>query len=192
MDNIKQWLSYHQQVKLIRQYAKPDDRILIIGNEDGLIKPYLETKFGYKSIITLDINNKNNPDIVMDIKNINKLKLDFDLIVCCEVLEHLPFKHFEEILTNLSMMTNYLILSLPVNGVSLTFSFTAWLSRIFCFNIQLPIKTKIYDQHYWEINKNVNMVDIINIISKYYKILKAFNYKYNPYHYFLVLKTNKR
>lgn len=51
-------------------------------------------------------------------------------------------------------------------------------------------KHKIYEGHFWEINdsNNTKISNILNIINKYYSVIKYGKVRYNPYHYYFMLK----
>ncbi|KKM15415.1 hypothetical protein LCGC14_1696330 [marine sediment metagenome] len=89
--------------------------VLEIGKGDGFVSSILNQ---YCNLTTLDFMREYNPDILM---NITKLKqLDtiknnvFDLILICEVLEHIPYEKIDGILQILRKKTKeYLIISVP-------------------------------------------------------------------------------
>lgn len=57
------------------------------------------------NVYTFDFNNALEPDFCGDVANITEvLPEDFkvDVILCCEVLEHLPYENFEPMLNQLN------------------------------------------------------------------------------------------
>jgi len=89
-------------------------RILYVGKATG-IAPYLLSQCpeGPK-VITLDIEEKFEPDIVGSVLDIPLEDLDVDVTVCGQVLEHLPFEDFMPALKEMRRVTRErLVLSLP-------------------------------------------------------------------------------
>lgn len=84
------------RLKFITTYLNQSDIICDIGNQGKNI-PDLQ---GYK-LVTLDITDSTNPDIVADITKYNENIEDnyFDALLCTEVLEHVvdPFAAIREI-----------------------------------------------------------------------------------------------
>ena len=96
---------------------KPN-RVLEIGKGSGFVTSILNR---YCNLTTLDFNQDHNPDLLIDITNLKQLdtlKDEFyDLILICEVLEHIPYEKIEGILQILKKKTKkYLILSVPNQG----------------------------------------------------------------------------
>jgi ubiquinone/menaquinone biosynthesis C-methylase UbiE len=111
------------------------------------------------SVTVLDIDPDLEPDIQASVENMPLKENAFDVSVCCQVLEHLPFERFTVALKEIRRVTrSHLVLSLPDNN------------RFFNFKLQLgsfnnalqgsiprlrpkPIGKSRYDQmgHFWEI-----------------------------------------
>jgi len=114
----------------------------------------------------------------------------YDIVLCAEVLEHIKFSKFEICLNNISKLSKeYAIITLPdaKGGYYLDIS----LPKVHKY-LYVPsfIKHKIYEAHFWEINnsKHTEISNILNFMSKYYHIIKYGKVKYQPYHYYFMLK----
>jgi len=181
------WISYWQQIKEVLD-LKPKE-VLEIGIGNKTVANYLKNQ-GIE-VKTLDINKKLEPDIVASVLNIPLKDNSFDVVLCAEVLEHLPFKQFEKGLSELKRVTNkYLVLSLPHFGHSIKFSFKIPLikEKKFALRVPFPIRHKFNGQHYWEIGKKgYPLLKIKQIIKKYFKIKKDFIPFENQYHHFFIL-----
>lgn len=102
--------SYRQQL----QYAcrEPHRRALVVGKGDGLV-PQLMKDQGI-DVVMLDVNSNLEPDLLGSVERIPAPDNSFDVCLCCQVLEHLPFERFESCLREIRRVTSsHLILSLP-------------------------------------------------------------------------------
>ncbi len=190
----KQIFSQIHQFELIKKHA--DKKILEIGPGNGLTS-FLIKSSGY-DLKTFDINENLKPDVCGDITQIEEYftNSEFDTILCCEVLEHLPFDEFESIIEKLSQITTRtIILSLPQNKknfLDIDISLRFLHSRSFNFNaLQRYGNNKLPDQHFWEVgsSKTTLAKQLESILAKYTHILKKESYYANRYHIFYVLTT---
>jgi len=102
--------AYWHQIDEIRR-SKPRN-CLEVGVGTGLVATYLHRQ-GIQ-IDTLDINAELQPSIVGSVTKIPCADDAYDVVSCCQVLEHLPFDEFKPALTELRRVSrNKMILSLP-------------------------------------------------------------------------------
>lgn len=196
--NLERFISYFYQIDLIRKTKA--EKILFIGIGDGLVVNYLK-KNNNLDIITLDIAQDLNPDIVADIKEFNSAE-KYDLVVAFEVLEHLLFEDFDVILKKLKKLSDRVLISLPYRNSSLElvikFPFIRTLFKKDYFRILIPIPIKfpgfqISGQHYWEIDsQKYKMKKIKNIINKYFDIQCFKRALLTPYKCFFVLESKNK
>src|SRR3989338_10935584 len=96
-DSLGRFISYFYQIKETIN-TKPKT-ILEIGIGNKTVCYYL--KYAGFHVTTLDINKELNPDKVGDIRDIPFPNNQFDTVIACEILEHIPFldlpKAFEEL-----------------------------------------------------------------------------------------------
>ncbi len=99
--NKKNFSSYYIQLREILGLPKSKvESILEIGPGEGIFESLL-INFPYRLTI-IDVDPDNSPDIVCDILN-NPIKDNaFDMVVCFQVLEHLPYNYFGQIMKSLS------------------------------------------------------------------------------------------
>ncbi|KKN10246.1 hypothetical protein LCGC14_1038600 [marine sediment metagenome] len=92
------------------------ENVLEIGKGHGFVSSILSQ---YCNLDTLDITKEYNPDLFIDITNLKQLDNTlpdefYDLILICEVLEHIPYGNIDGILQILKKKTKkYLIISVP-------------------------------------------------------------------------------
>lgn len=187
----RRWMSYWYQINEISK-LKPKN-VLEIGIGNGLVTWYLR-KSGIK-VTTCDINKNLKPDITTDIRNLKFRDNEFDFVLCAQVLEHLPFRYFRKVLTNIYRISNkWVLITLPDYSVFdffFSFKLIPFIPRITkIFRIRFPIKHQYDGNHYWEINKKgFSDKKIKSIFTEMnFKIIKDYNPKENPFHRFFLLK----
>jgi ubiquinone/menaquinone biosynthesis C-methylase UbiE len=189
-DSKARFCSYwHQINEIIKLRA---NKILEIGIGNGFVSEYLKKR--KLNVITIDIDQHLQPDIVGNIVKLPFKSNYFDSLICYEVLEHLPYVNFHDALLEINRVTNkFVTLSLPdINPTLRCFIKFPKFNEI---RICIPIKrfiTSIHKNggdHYWEIGKkgySLNKI-IADIRSAGFKIEKTYRVFENPYHRFFLL-----
>lgn len=190
-DTKERFISYwHQIDEVIKLNPK---KALEIGVGNSFVSNYLK-KRGI-NLITLDIDKRLNPDVLGSILQLPFPSAFFDVIICYEILEHLPYKDFNMSLSEIYRVSkSHAIFSIPD------------VTKVYRFNIQIPkigeIKRliplfrlrnpvhKFYGEHYWEIGKaGYPFSKITKDIQKSgFKIEKTYRVFENPYHRFFILR----
>ncbi|MHC4413829.1 MAG: class I SAM-dependent methyltransferase [Planctomycetota bacterium] len=102
--------SYRYQ--LIYALRSQPKTALLIGKGDGLVTDLLRR--ARVDVTTLDIDPALEPDAVGSVEDIPLPGNAFDVAICCEVLEHLPFERFRACLGQLGRVTRrHLVVSVP-------------------------------------------------------------------------------
>lgn len=194
----ERWSSYFRQIDEIKKIEINEKRsinVCIVGVGDGLI-PRLIQYFCNCTITTYDYDKELLPDITGDILELSKRVNDcFDVIVCCQVLEHIPYAEFEKSLAEIEACLNHngkCIMSLPDSGCDLgvglmtpvwsackRFRFCKWWKKNWNYN----------GEHYWEINatRAYSLRTVTKVIKKFFIIEKNYLVANNLYHRFFVL-----
>jgi hypothetical protein len=169
--------------------------MLEIGKGNGFVSTYL--KLSGVKVTTVDINPNLSPDIVasiLDLPDILK-KEKYDLVVCCEVLEHLEFAQFENCLFILRQYSSNLYLTLP--QYRKWFGFSGFMripkiDKIFRLGFYLRTKKNLDNGHihFWEIDyeEKCSRSKILENLKKYYQRITNGCYELNPYHEFFICK----
>lgn len=184
---FSRWISYWYQINEVLN-LKPKN-CLIIGVGDGIVVDIIKKYIG--EVKTLDIDEELKPDFITSVEKIPLQDASFDVILCAEVLEHLPFNKFDDSLNELRRLSKkYVILSLPHFGpiIKLNFKIPFLKEVKTIIKIPFPIKHKI-NEHHWELGKRgYSLERVRRVIRKYFKIEKEFIPFDNQYHHFFRLK----
>lgn len=190
-----QWISFSEQGRLIKKYSN-SSAVLEIGKGTGITQ-FVSKELLKNTHLCYDIDASLKPDILgnlLDIKE--KIKEKFDLIVCFQVLEHIEFMHFENIVSDLAKLSNsYIIISLPIAGRIPFHLQGKILKSIFSFEfiIRTKYKYSIGLTHHWEIgsSRSTSKKNLRTILNNYFEIIDEFRPSGQTYHYFYVLKVRK-
>jgi len=157
---------YYYQIKAVRESGAK--KVLEIGPGPGVVT-YILKKAGIE-VITCDCEKKLLPDICADIRNLPLTDNSVDFILCCQVLEHLPFADFPQALNELKRVTRERVLISIPYAARVIYSLhklpggrrNSWVIHF----PWLPVKTKMVDGHYWEMGrKGYAKKKIVNAIN---------------------------
>jgi SAM-dependent methyltransferase len=148
---------YHlgsQYLDLIENF--PDANIiLVIGIGDGLLPSVLRSK-GF-DVETIDIDSALQPTYRCNVTDLKQIKRKYDVVICSNVLEHLPFEFFQKALSEIKRVAKQgLILTLPYAGIVVGSTLNVDpLMTPKKLQIKIPLfafkRHKFDGQHYWEI-----------------------------------------
>ena len=190
--------SYYQQINEVAKCKWKT--VLLIWVWDWIVADCIK-KIG-KDVTTFDFDKALNPDIIWDVTKIDEIiTRNYDIVVCCQVLEHIPFEIFEETVERIHKIANNCILSLPNKNI--------WIkNRSFCpifRNIIRKFHFRIFWQNNWELNKDWGwehfreidakpewkLKNIEMILDKFYKHRKRLFHLRIHITYFLFYKKTK-
>ncbi len=188
-NDSKRWMSYWYQIKEVLESTP--ERVLVIGKGNGLVPAYL--KIRGLNVVTLDNDKSLGPDIEGSVLNMPIDDNSFDVVLCAEMLEHLPYDEFGGALSEVKRVTkNRAIISLPHFGPAIRFFLKIpFLPELgFILKLPYPIKHQFKGEHYWEIGKRgYPLRRIRNDIKKSgFAIKNDYIVFENPLHHFFVLK----
>lgn len=190
----RRWSSYAVQVREV-MLLKPAV-ILEIGPGNNVVGSVLK-QLGYK-VETLDLDPRIKPTYIGSITDervVRKLAGKFDLVLACQVFEHLGYKDFLKSLESLKRVAPKMVMSLPYTEIN---------SKFFQLSLKIPgikkvgfmskliykrVEHQFDGEHYWEIGKRGYPLNMIkrDITRTGWRIDKSFLNPENPFHYFLVL-----
>ena len=186
----KRFISCYYQLRYI--YGINPKNILEIGVGGGLLKKFLRDTFSYK---TLDIRETLKPDVVGSVVQLPVKNNAFDLVVCFQMLEHLPFSEFEPALKEIARVSRKdVLISLPYSSTSLYLEakLPFLKDRILRCGVRIPhfFRKHSFDgQHYWEVGrKGYSIKTIKKSLEKFFNVKETFNPTDNTYHLFFRLE----
>lgn len=195
-NSIERYISYFYQVDTIMQL--PDCMsVLEIGMGSGLVANELR-QLGVE-VTTCDFDSSLNPNIVADVRNLPIQMNSYDCVMACQVLEHVSYSEFEDVLCSFSKITKkYVVISVPERhtGFNMVLKFpgiqTLFKRKFFDWSLRFPVRFPGFaesGQHYWEIDGHTTTTAKVRAsIKKYFSIRKEFNPPLNKYHHFFVLE----
>lgn len=180
------WYQIHEVVKL-----RPK-RLLEIGIGNKTVSDYLK-KIGV-NVTTCDLDKNLKPDIVGDILDLPFKKDSFDVVLCAEILEHLPFRLIPKSLKQIYKVTSkYAVITLPHFSLANLYLGIKVLPFIpkkeLTIKVDFPFNHKFDGQHYWEISKK--KYDLKQLRKTFtengFFIEKDYYPPENPRHHFFIL-----
>lgn len=182
------WLSYWYQIS--ETIKKEPKKVLIIGKGAGIVEVVIGLLAPQIKIFSCDIEFKLYPDIVADIKNLPIREKSIDIIICCQVLEHIKWEFIEEILENFkNLAKTCVIISVPQKRKYIKFEID--FPYIGCKRLILKYpfckKETSSKQHCWELNRGISKKRFEKLIQKFFKIEKTFLNEINCEHRFYIL-----
>ncbi len=200
-DDLNRFISYFYQINWIQELNPSNILEIWIGNKT--VSTYLKTQ-GF-NVHTCDFDSTLQPDTCADIRNLPFQNNSFDVILCCEVLEHLPFSELNKVIDELARISSKnLIISVPYCSANFEFlirfpfiykltSFIFSKGRRYIYLLmRIPKFYKKFHfdgQHYWELWTKWHSLSVFkSILLTQFLIEKEITPVLNPYHYFFYLK----
>jgi len=183
---LAQLFSLSHQINEIHK-LKPAS-ILEIGIGNGFTSSFLR-RAGYR-VTTVDINPDLEPDICAPLDQVGSIIGDdrVDLVVCCEVLEHMPLQEFIPSLDHLAKFGKRLFLTLPNYKASIGIGGLLRIpktgARPFDWTIDIPRRKKLAAEHFWEVGSEdrSSLKAIASELNKKYASVEVKKLPLNPYH----------
>ncbi|MFA7061064.1 MAG: class I SAM-dependent methyltransferase [Pedobacter sp.] len=158
--------------------------VLEIGPGNGVVT-YVLRKAGIH-VDTLDHDPALKPDFVGSVLDMPFQPNSYDAVMCCQVLEHLPWEHFSKAMQNISAVAkNRIVISLPHNSRRFFVEFKLPKIRNILWELDIPIKNNpisFEGEHYWEIGKGASEEDVLSIFKKINLTIKG-SYRVPEYRY---------
>ncbi len=189
-ENAERWTSYYHQVDLVKKFAPTT--CLEIGVGNGIVSQVIR-QLGIE-LTTLDIDAKLQPSIVGSVTSIPLPDTSVDVVLCAEVLEHLPFDVFETCIAEIARVAKEgAVISLPRWGYTmrLLWSMPFWKGG---WAYKLPFTKPITPggEHCWEIGRTgYPLARIQAVLKKHFIVERTWLSVWMPYHQFFVLRKRR-
>lgn len=193
--SLRQLGSVAHQLHLI--WKMRPRNVLEIGPGNGLVSVCLR-QAGIP-VTTVDINPHLEPDICAPLHEVpSHIQDRFDLVLCCEVLEHMPLAELDDNLDVLRSMGQRLLLTLPNSSYSLGFGGLAFIPRYTTWLVDLNIDLPLWKRpikgtaHFWEVgySKGCHRRDIMSRLRARYERVRTGRFAMNPYHLFFTCESD--
>jgi len=193
------WISYWHQIMEASSFADVH-RILEIGPGNQIVANTLK-QMGYE-VKTMDADEHVPADYHWDIRTLKNWpdKDEFDVVLCCQILEHVPFENVKNILEDLAEISKkYLVVSLPYSekGTFKPFMYFKLIPFIRSFRFIKVFSVFPYKRtsvsssgHYWEIGEKGRSLKRVRALFEEsgWKMKKHYPVFENSYHYMFVLE----
>lgn len=182
--------SIGNQVKLLTDNF-PEGDVLEVGVGSGLTAHILR-KIG-RRVKSLDVEARIEPDILGSVTDIPADNNQFGAFVCCQVLEHIPFKLVPQALSELRRVSRFGgVVSIPTNRTSVALTLyhrTVQRTRVLCLPFFHRPEIACKREHQWELDVNVSRKQFRAAArAAGWEITQELLSPMNLYHYFFVLK----
>ncbi len=196
--NLSNFVNSYYQYRDI-QSLDECKKILIIGPGQGLDTEIFKWR-GY-DVSTFDIDETFKPDYMGSVHDLSQFDdHEYDAIIASHVLEHLPVNYLNDALQEISRVSRYALIYLPVHGRHIQFRFIPGFKGIdvsFTFNLfNYFVKPDglqaryMGGQHFWEVGmRGWRVKDLEKRFSKYFEINKSYRNKDWLPSYNFVLKS---
>lgn len=185
-DTKKRWCSYWHQVD--ETLAVSPDSVLIVGVGSGLVPAYLRSLGIF--VTTLDVVDELQPDVVADVRAIPVETAAFDVVVCCQVLEHLAYADVPAALSELGRVARTrVVISLPRRGRYWEVAIRIPPLPRFARGGVLPNRRRYRgdQEHYWELGpRAVPRRRFKQLLSDHFDLSRSYHVPEHPYHEFFI------
>ncbi len=194
-DSKRRFLSYWHQID--EAFALNPASMLEIGIGNGFVAKYLRDHG--LLVTTLDIDERLGPDVVGSVTALPFEEGSFELVMACEILEHIPYAEARKGLREIHRVSSrWGIISLPdatrAARVEFPIPKIGKFRKLFIIpKLFSPEHTITAHGHHWEIGKKGFPLKKVSgdIERSGFKIIRTYRVFENPYHRFFVLQKKQ-
>lgn len=185
----RRFISYWYQVSYVLNF-KPQT-VLEIGPGPGVVTALLRSQ--NIQVTTLDFADDVGADVVASVLDLPLEDNSVDVVLCSQVLEHLPYDQFETALEQICRVTRKgAVISLPNSGRFWPFSFylpKMGALRFACTFDPFPRPHRFDGEHYWEIGKRGYLLKQVKAkVKEHFASVEDVRLFENGYHHFFICK----
>lgn len=184
------WSSYWHQIDEV--LAVGPATCLEVGVGSGVVQSVLRD--AAVRLTTVDIDQGLGVDRVGSVTNLPAGDSEFDVVLCAQVLEHLPWDQFPSALRELARVARKrVVISLPQSGRSLKLDLIlpTRSERRWQFVVRAPSRAphQFDGQHYWQVGALGSWAGTVRrMMRRDFVILREYIVPENMYHRFYVLE----
>ena len=193
-DTKERFCSYWHQIDEVVK-LEPGS-VLEVGPGNGFVAEYLRSR-GI-DLVTVDSDPSLRPDVTGTVIRMPFKDESFDVVTCCEVLEHIPYDSFQMALSEVHRVCrSWVVLSLPDKRRKIHIGFRSDRLGYFRAVLRAPRLSdpahRFDGQHYWEIGKASYPLRRVleDIESAGFAVRSSYFVPENPYHIFFVLRKTR-
>ena len=188
--SLPQLCSFAHQLNFIHS-MRPASAIEVgVGN--GFVSSFL--RLSGLHIVTADINLALEPDICAPLSDLgNLVDGPMDLVICCEVLEHMPLEELDTNIEYLRQLGSRLFMTLPNSrrswGLASQLSLPKLGFKHVDLNFNFPFRRRLENSpHFWEVgyNSDCSRSAIEDRLKRHYSSVRSGKFLLNPYHVWFV------
>jgi SAM-dependent methyltransferase len=175
------------QVQQLRSFGRR--RILEVGVGNGFVSTFLR-RAGF-DVVTADINPALGADVCRPLRELPKALSGerFDLVSCCEVLEHMPFEELPANLAALRELAPNAFISLPGHFPWLGFAGRLGVHNRFvdvALGVRIPVRRRLSEGHCWELGSRwaTRRGALVGHMKKQFGTVESGVFPMHRYHYF--------
>jgi hypothetical protein len=184
------WNSYWHQLDEALELGPSS--CLVIGGGDAVIPQVLRS--GGVDVTVSDVVEELKPDVTADVRDLPFGDREFDVVLCCQVLEHIPYETVYTALSELARVASQrVVISVPDR--SRTVAINGQIGRRWSLYRRVTIAQRdnfeFNGVHYWELgSRNYTTRDFTDVVKRCFSIERAYRVQENPYHHFFVLSPS--
>jgi SAM-dependent methyltransferase len=184
------WASYWHQIDEVLHFDPKT--CLVIGPGEGTVVD-MQRRLGIK-VTTSDVAADLHPDVVADVRDLPLGNQSVDVVLCAQVLEHLPFGDVPRALSEIARVTRVgAVVSVPQNGrlLQVSLKLPALPRRQFAWWLPSRHRYTFDGEHYWQLGaRGASRRTFRRALEKRFVIEREYLAPANPYHRFFVLVPN--
>ena len=187
-------LRIHGYANQLRElYVAEADTVLEVGMADGYMSTVVP-RFTRHRLVSVDLDPALGPDVAGSVVSLPFGTNAFDVVVCCQVLEHLPFESFGPAVRELGRVARRLVflsvpdvrmyLALRLRVPKLGWRTLAWSPERYHLG-----PYRFDGEHHWEIGyRGTRFRDVRRTLERSgVRVIRSYRIPDLPYHCFFVL-----
>ncbi len=187
-ESAERWASYFTQIDEVLTFEPAE--CLEIGVGNGIVTAALRGQG--VTVTTLDLDPALHPDIIGSVEQIPLPDASVDVVLCAEVLEHLPFESFDRCLREISRVARKgAVISLPHWGYTVRCIIDLpGVPRIAkAWKLPISVAHPPGGEHFWEIGKKGYAPQAVRSkIEEVFTVEREGLSPWMPYHHFYRLR----